>query len=374
MDPSEAATAGRARADADPEADPGADAVVAFGACPLPHLDNQHVLLGHGSGGRLTAELIEQLVLPAFRNPLLEPLDDCARLPLPDGQRLAFTTDSYVVTPLFFPGGDIGSLAVHGTVNDLAMSGARPLFLSLAFILEEGLPLADLRRVIQSAQAAAAAAGVSIVTGDTKVVGRGSADRLFINTSGVGFIPPGIDLSSRRVAPDDVVLVSGTLGDHGVAILSQREGLSLDGPIASDTAPLHDLAATLLRACPHAHALRDPTRGGLGGILVEIASRQNLGIAVDEAALPVRDVVRGACELFGLDPLLVANEGKLVAFVPAREAAAGLEALRAHPLGRHARRIGQVTDDHPGLVVLRTPIGGQRILDLPLGELLPRIC
>jgi hydrogenase expression/formation protein HypE len=352
------------------------DAAVAplFGACPLPQVDTQRVLIAHGSGGRLTAELIESLVLPAFRNPALEPLDDCAAVPLPGGQRLAFTTDSYVVTPLFFPGGDIGSLAVHGTVNDLAMGGARPLALSLAFILEEGLPMAELQRVIESARAAAAAVGVPIVTGDTKVVGPGSADRLFINTSGVGLIPPGRDLSSRRIAPGDAILISGTLGDHGVAILSQREGLSLQGALASDSAPLDTLAGALLEACPETHALRDPTRGGLGAILTEVATRRDLGVEIDEAALPIRDVVRGACELFGLDPLLVANEGKLCAFVPPARAEAALAALRAHPLGREAQLVGRVTAENPGLVVLRTPIGGRRILDLPVAELLPRIC
>jgi hydrogenase expression/formation protein HypE len=345
----------------------------AFGVCPLPFVDSERVLLGHGSGGRLTADLIEKVVLPAFRNPALEALDDQAVLAV-GGDRIAFTTDSYVVTPLFFPGGDIGQLAVHGTVNDLAMGGARPLALSLALIIEEGLPLAELRRVIASARDAAAAVGVPVVTGDTKVVGRGCADRLFINTSGVGLIPRGVELSSRRVAPGDVVLLSGTLGDHGVAILSQREGLALEGEIASDTAPLHELAAALLAAAPGAHAMRDPTRGGLGATLVEIASRQRLGIEVDERALPVRDVVRGACELFGLDPVLVANEGKLVAFVPAAQASAALGALRGHPLGRHAAAIGRVTDEHPRLVVMRTPVGGRRILDLPLNEPLPRIC
>jgi hydrogenase expression/formation protein HypE len=345
----------------------------AFGACPVPFVDREHVLLGHGSGGRLTAELIETLVLPAFRNPALAPLDDQAILPIPAG-RLAFTTDSYVVTPLFFPGGDIGKLAVHGTVNDLAMGGARPLALSLAFIIEEGLPLADLRRVIESARAAAEAVGVPIVTGDTKVVGRGAADGLFVNTSGVGLVPEGVNLSSGRVAAGDVILLSGTLGDHGMAILAQREGLALGGALASDTAPLHELAAALLAASPGAHALRDPTRGGLGATLVEIASRRRLGVEVDERALPVREAVRGACELYGLDPLLVANEGKLVAFVPAAEAPAALAALRAHPLGREACAIGRVTEEHPGLVALRTPVGGRRILDLPLEEPLPRIC
>jgi hydrogenase expression/formation protein HypE len=345
-----------------------------FGSCPLPFTDTERVLLGHGSGGRLTGELIEGLLLPAFRNPALEALDDQAVLPLPGGGRLALTTDSYVVTPLFFPGGDIGSLAVHGTVNDLAMGGAQPLALSLALIIEEGLPLADLRRVIESVRAAAAAVGVPVVTGDTKVVGHGAADRLFINTSGVGLVPPGVELSSARVAPGDAIVVSGTLGDHGVAILSQREGLALEGEIASDTAPLHELSAAVLRACPGAHAMRDPTRGGLAATLVEIASRRHLGIEVDERALPIREVVRGACELYGLDPLLVANEGKLVAFVPAPQASAALAALRAHALGRQAAVIGRVTGEHRGLVVLRTPVGGRRILDLPLNEPLPRIC
>jgi hydrogenase expression/formation protein HypE len=345
----------------------------AFGACPLPFVERERVLLGHGSGGRLTAELIEREILPAFDNPTLAALDDQAVLTIP-GARVAFTTDSYVVTPLFFPGGDIGALAVNGTVNDLAMGGARPLALSLALIIEEGLPLEELRRVIASARAAANAVGVPVVTGDTKVVGRGSADRLFINTSGVGLVPPGIELSSRRVAPGDVVLLSGTLGDHGVAILSQRESLSLEGDIASDTAPLHEVAAALLQAAPETHAMRDPTRGGLGATLVEIASRQNLGIEIDERALPVREVVRGACELFGLDPVLVANEGKLVAFVPPAQAGAALAALRAHPLGREAAAIGRVTEEHAPLVVMRTPVGGRRILDLPLNEPLPRIC
>jgi hydrogenase expression/formation protein HypE len=352
------------------------DGATPFGACPLPFVerDDERILLGHGSGGRLTAELIEKVILPAFHNPALAALDDQAILGLPGGQRIAFTTDSYVITPLFFPGGDIGSLAVHGTVNDLAMGGARPLALSLAFILEEGLPLADLRRVIDSARAAAAAVGVPIVTGDTKVVGRGHADRLYVNTSGVGLVPAGIDLSSRRVTAGDAVLLSGTVGDHGIAILSQREGLGLEGQLGSDSAPLHDLVAALLAACPHAHALRDPTRGGVGATLVEIASRNRLGIDVHERSLPVRDAVAGACALYGLDPWLVANEGKLVAFVPEAEAEAGLAALRGHALGRDACRIGTVTADHAGLVVVHTAIGGGRILDLPLTEPLPRIC
>ena len=344
-----------------------------FGDCPLPVTQSEEILLGHGSGGKLSAQLIERLFVPAFRNPLLDALDDQAILTV-EASRLAFTTDSYVVTPIFFPGGDIGELAVNGTVNDLAVGGAQPLALSLAFILEEGLPLADLRRVVESARQAAERAGVRIVTGDTKVVGRGSGDKIFVNTSGIGIVPPGVDLSSRNVRPGDVVLLSGPIGDHGVAILSQREGLTFAGEIASDTAPLHELVAAALAASPRIHAMRDPTRGGVAATLVEIASRQRVGIEVDERAIPVRDVVRGACEILGLDPLLVANEGKLVAFVPARDASAVLAAMRAHPLGRDAVRIGHVTDEHPGTVLLRTPIGGDRILDLPFGEALPRIC
>ncbi|HWT84714.1 MAG TPA: hydrogenase expression/formation protein HypE, partial [Myxococcales bacterium] len=283
-----------------------------FGECPVPSSGPEEILLGHGSGGKLTARLIEKIILPAFRNPALERLDDQAILSF-GGARLAFTTDSYVVTPIFFPGGDIGELAVNGTVNDLAMGGARPLYLSLAFILEEGLPIADLERVIQSVRRAAARAGVDVVTGDTKVVGRGSGDKIFINTSGIGLVPPGIDLSSAHVQPGDAILVSGPIGDHGVAILSRREGLEFDGQIESDTAPLHELVAAALAAGPDIHALRDPTRGGVAATLVEIATRRGLGLEVDESAVPVRDAVRGACEILGLDPLLVANEGKLVA-------------------------------------------------------------
>ena len=344
-----------------------------FTECPAPITQSEEILLGHGSGGKLTAQLIERIILPAFHNPLLAALDDQAVVPL-NGSRLAFTTDSYVVTPIFFPGGDIGELAVNGTVNDLAVGGATPLALSLAFILEEGLPVADLRRIVDSVRRAAERANVQIVTGDTTVVGRGSGDKVFINTSGIGVVPSGIDLSSRHVRPGDAVLLSGPIGDHGVAILSVREGLEFAGEIASDTAPLHDLVATALGVCPRIHAMRDPTRGGVAATLVEIASRQHLGIEVDERAIPVRDTVRGACELLGLDPLLVANEGKLVAFVPEEDADRTLAALRGHPLGRDASRIGRVTDAHPGVVLLRTPIGGDRILDLPFGEALPRIC
>ncbi|MGD9765538.1 MAG: hydrogenase expression/formation protein HypE [Candidatus Binatia bacterium] len=344
-----------------------------FTECSVPVSQRDAILLGHGSGGKLTAQLIERLFLPTLRDPALEALDDQAILSM-DGGRIAFTTDSYVVTPIFFPGGDIAELAVNGTVNDLAMGGAQPLFLSLAFILEEGLPMADLERLVRSAHRAAQRAGVRIVTGDTKVVGRGSGDKIFINTSGIGRVPPGVDLSSRNVRPGDAILLSGTIGDHGIAILSQREGLAFEGNLESDTAPLHELVGAVLEACPGIHAMRDPTRGGVAATLVEIASRQQLGMDIDESAIPMHDVVRGACEIFGLDPLLVANEGKLVAFVPEAASEAVLTALRAHPLGRRASRIGRVTADHPGMVVLRTPIGGDRILDLPFGEALPRIC
>ena len=350
--------------------DPGA---VPFSDCPIPISDTEEILLGHGSGGKLTARLIESVILPALANPALDPLDDQAVVTI-DGTRLAFTTDSYVVTPLFFPGGDIGDLAVNGTVNDLAVGGAKPLFLSLSFILEEGLAISVLERVLASVRRAAARAGVSIVTGDTKVVDRGKGDQLFINTAGIGSLRPGIELSSRRVRPGDAILLSGPVGDHGMAILSMREGLELEGQIQSDTAPLHELTAAMLDAYPNVHAMRDPTRGGVAATLVEIASRQRLGIEIDEAAIPVRDPVRGACEILGLDPLLVANEGKLVAFVPEEGATEVLRAMRAHPLGAEAVRIGRVTEGHPGFVVVRTLIGGERILDLPFGESLPRIC
>jgi hydrogenase expression/formation protein HypE len=339
----------------------------------MPILDHQEIILGHGSGGLLSAQLIERLFLPAFGNPILERLDDQAVLEL-EGSRLAFTTDSYVVTPVFFPGGDIGRLAVHGTVNDLAMCGARPLYLSAGFILEEGLPITDLRRIVLSMRAAALEAGVSIVTGDTKVVGRGSADKLFINTSGIGSVPAGVQISADRARPGDAVLLSGTVGDHGMAIMSTRQSLGLEGTIASDTAPLHELVARMLDACPEIHTLRDPTRGGVAATWQEIAARSGVGIEVEEEAIPVRDEVRGACELLGFDPLHVANEGKLVAFVPEPHAEAVLGAMRSHPLGRRAARVGSVTGEHAGLVVVRTSIGGTRVLERPYGELLPRIC
>ena len=344
-----------------------------FGSCPAPLKDSSRILLGHGSGGGLSAQLLERVFLPALGNPILDRLEDQAILEV-DAGRLAFTTDSFVVTPLFFPGGDIGSLAVHGTVNDLAMSGARPVHLAAAFILEEGLAMEELQRVVASMAAAARAAGVAVVAGDTKVVGRGSADRLFITTTGLGIVPAGVTLGADRVRPGDAVLVSGTLGDHGVAIMAARQDLGLEGALESDSAPLHGLVAALLAACPSVHALRDPTRGGLAATLHEIAARAGTGIEIEEATLPVRDDVRGACEILGLDPVHVANEGKLVAFVPEADAGEALRALRAHPRGAQAARIGTVTSDHAGRVVVRTTIGGRRVLERAWGELLPRIC
>ena len=342
-------------------------------SCAVPITETDRILLGHGAGGKLTSQLIERLIVPAFANPALTELDDQAIIDAA-GTRLAFTTDSYVVTPLFFPGGDIGELAVNGTINDLAVGGARPIALSLAFILEEGLPIETLRRVIDSARKAADRAGVSIVTGDTKVVERGHGDQLFANTSGIGVVPAGVHLGSARVRAGDAIVVSGPIGDHGIAIMAHRAGLELAGDVASDTCALHGLTDAILRSGAEVHAMRDPTRGGLAATLVELATRRRLGIEVDERAIPIREPVRGACELLGLDPLLVANEGKLVAFVAGGDADRLVTAMREHPHGRHATRIGFVTDVHPSVVELVTPVRGRRTLDLPFAEPLPRIC
>ncbi len=341
--------------------------------CPAPITDHDKVLLGHGSGGKLSAALLQQIFLPAFGNPLLSRLEDQAVLRVESG-RLAFTTDSFVVKPLFFPGGDIGSLAVHGTVNDLAMGGAQPLALSAAFILEEGFPLADLRRVAASMAQAAEKVGVPIVTGDTKVVERGCGDGVFINTTGLGVVADGVDLSAANARPGDCVILSGALGDHGITILTARQGLELEGAIQSDSAPLHTLAAAILAAARDVRAMRDPTRGGLASTLNEIAGQSHAGIAIRETALPIHEGVRGACEVLGLDPLYVANEGKLVAIVPAASAEAVLAAMRRHPLGAEAAIIGEVVERHPGLVTMHTPFGTTRIVDMLAGDQLPRIC
>jgi len=351
---------------------PGAPAEFAL-QCPLPISDYPAVLLAHGGGGRLMQQLLEQVFYRAFDNPTLADRHDGAVLEV-DGRRLAFTTDSYVVRPLFFPGGDIGTLAVNGTVNDLAMCGARPRWLSAGFIIEEGLPMETLRRVAASMRDAAAAAGVELVTGDTKVVDKGKGDGLFINTAGVGVIEHPAPIRPRAVRPGDVVLVSGDLGRHGMAIMSVREGLEFESPIASDCAPLAGLVADLLAGGVAVHCLRDLTRGGLAAALNEIAGAAGVHIRVDEAAVPVSDAVRGACEILGFDPLYVANEGRLAAFVAPEDAERALALLRARPEGAGAARIGTVQADRPGLVTLRSVIGVDRVLDLLSGEQLPRIC
>ncbi len=342
--------------------------------CPAPLAATDRILLGHGSGGKLSADLIREIFLSAFQNPVLARLDDQAIVTV-NGMRLAFTTDSFVVSPLFFRGGDIGSLAVHGTINDLAMGGARPLFLSAAFIIEEGLPVETLRRVVDSLHRAAKAASVEVVTGDTKVVERGSGDELFINTSGIGLVAPGVNLSANQARPGDRVLLSGSIGEHGIAILAEREGIEFDSPVMSDSAPLHTLVDALLAAAPGAvRCLRDPTRGGVSSTLNEIAGQSRVGIEIDERSVRVSEEVKGACELLGLDPLYVANEGKLIAFVAPEAAEAALAALRAHPLGGGAELIGTVTEAHPGMVTMRTLLGTMRIVDMLAGDQLPRIC
>ena len=342
-------------------------------ACPLPITSHQQIVLGHGSGGKLSAQLIEQVFLPAFQNPLLDKLDDQAVFPVREG-RLAFTTDSFVVTPIFFPGGDIGRLAVNGTVNDLAMSGARPLYLSAAFILEEGLALDDLRRVVASMSEAARDAGVQLVTGDTKVVNRGKGDKVFITTTGIGVIERPVSISADQARPGDTIILSGFIGDHGMAILSQRENLQFEGAIESDCAALHQLVADMLEVTTEVHCLRDATRGGVATVLNEIAARSRVGMLLRETEVPVRESVRGACEVLGLDPLYVANEGKLVAVVAADVAEAVVARMRQNPLGRDARVLGEVTDAHPGMVLMKTEVGGTRVLDTLFGEQLPRIC
>ncbi len=360
--------------------------------CPIPISDYPTVTLAHGGGGKLQQMLIERMYLPAFRNPLLESLHDGAVLDLGlriadfgltsmDPQfairnsQLAFTTDSFVVTPRVFPGGDIGSLAVHGTVNDLAMCGAQPLALSAAFIIEEGLPMDELWQFVRSLADAAQAVGVPVVTGDTKVVDHGKGDGLYINTSGIGLVPPGVHISPQRARPGDVILINGRIAEHGIAIMSVREGLAFETALESDSAPLHDLVRAVLAAGGEAvHVLRDPTRGGVSSALNEIAVSAKVGIRLDEASIPLGDAVRGACEILGLDPLYVANEGKCLVIVAREAAEAVLAAMRSHPLGREAAIIGEVVADHPRRVVLRSRIGGQRVVDMLSGEQLPRIC
>ncbi len=346
-------------------------------ACPAPLQPTGRIVLGHGSGGRLSAELLRDVFLPLFSNPVLDRLDDQAIFEI-GGARVAFTTDSFVVKPLFFPGGDIGSLAVHGTVNDLAMGGAKPLFLSAGFIIEEGFPTGDLKRIAASMARAAAAAGVTIVTGDTKVVEKGKGDGLFINTTGIGIVPEGVRLSADRARPGDRVILSGSIGDHGIAIMARREGLEFETEIVSDSAALHGLVEAMLRASPDIRCLRDPTRGGLSSTLNEIAGQSQVCIQIEETAIRIHDQVRGACELLGLDPLYVANEGKLVAIVAPEAAESILAAMRGDPLGAEAAVIGVVGRplgyQRAGTVTMKSAFGSTRIVDLLAGDQLPRIC
>jgi hydrogenase expression/formation protein HypE len=349
------------------------DASLLSVSCPLPITNYREIVLAHGSGGKLSHQLIEKMVLPQFRNELLEPLGDGAIFSL-GNQRVAFSTDSYVVSPIFFPGGDIGKLAVHGTVNDLAMCGAKPLYLSVGFILEEGTPLEDFWRIVQSMRQAADAAGVKLVTGDTKVVDRGKADKIFINTSGIGLIPEGVNVHPQRAQAGDKIIISGTIAVHGIAIMSVREGLEFETEIASDTAPLHSLVDAMLGAKVDIHVLRDPTRGGVTSALSEIAQTAKVGMLLDETQIPIDEEVKGACEILGLDPLYVANEGKLIAIVAPPDADLTLKALRSNTVGKDAAVIGEVTAEHPGFVMMRTRVGGRRVVDMLSGEQLPRIC
>ncbi len=342
-------------------------------SCPIPITDYKNVLLAHGGGGKLTQQMIQKMFLPQFQNEYLEPLHDGAVFSL-NGVKLAFTTDSYVVNPIVFPGGDIGNLAVNGTVNDLAMCGARPLYLSAAFIIEEGFPMDDLWRVVLSMQEASKKAGVVLVTGDTKVVDRGKGDKIFINTSGVGIVEPGININPKCAKAGDKIILNGSIATHGIAIMSVREGLEFETQIESDTAPLNDLVIKMFDASKEIHVLRDLTRGGVASALNEIAQKADVGISISEERILISEGVKGACEILGLDPLYVANEGKLVAFVAPDVTEKVLAAMRAHPLGKEAIVIGEVVTDHPGVVVMKSSIGGTRVVDMLSGEQLPRIC
>jgi hydrogenase expression/formation protein HypE len=342
-------------------------------SCPIPPSEYSHILLGHGGGGKLTGSLIQKLFVPTFKNPFLDVRHDGAVFDV-GGTRIAYTTDSYVVQPIFFPGGDIGSLAVYGTVNDLAMCGARPLYLSCGFVIEEGFAIEDLWRVIRSMQAAADSAGVQIVTGDTKVVDRGKGDQLYINTSGVGIIEHDVVVAPERVCPGDVVILSGDIGRHGIAVMAKREGLEFESTIQSDSTSIVDLALGLLGAGIDVHCMRDLTRGGLAAAMIEIAETSRTRIDLDEPSIPVLEEVRGACEILGLDPIHVANEGRCAVFVAESQAASALELMARAPAGAGSCVIGRVVEGDAGLVTMRTAVGGSIIVDLPSGEQLPRIC
>ncbi|MBI5216865.1 MAG: hydrogenase expression/formation protein HypE [Ignavibacteriae bacterium] len=342
-------------------------------SCPVPIGEYKHVLLAHGGGGKLSQRLIHSFFLSQFNNELLEPLHDGAILSV-EGTRLAFSTDSYVVNPIFFPGGNIGELAIYGTVNDLAMCGAKPLYLSAGFIIEEGFSMEELWQVVCSMKNAATNAGVTLVTGDTKVVERGKGDKIFINTSGIGVIENGVNINPKRAAVGDKIILSGAIGMHGIAIMSVREGLEFSSPVISDTAPLNGLVSEMLNTCNDIHVLRDPTRGGVASALNEIAGTAKVGIVINENDIPVPEGVQGACEILGLDPLYIANEGKLLAFVPPFHAERVLETMKKNTLGKESVIIGEVVTDHAGLVVMNSRIGGTRIVDMLTGEQLPRIC
>ena len=341
--------------------------------CPAPIMLHETIQMAHGAGGRLSQVLMQRVFMPHLHNVFLDVLDDQAKIDLPPG-KTAFTTDTYVVSPVFFPGGNIGELAVNGTVNYLAVGGARPMYLSAGFVLEEGLPLAELQKIVISMAEAARCAGVMIVTGDTKVVGKGQCDKIFINTSGIGVIREGINLSCRNLQLGDNIILSGTVGDHGMAIMTSREGLSFQSRITSDCAALNGMISAMLDAVPTIHAMRDPTRGGVAATLNELAASSSVGIEINETTIPVKPDVRGACELLGIDSLHVANEGKLVLAVAGADVGLVLDVMRSFDRGRDAVVIGSVVDEHPGMVVMRTALGSRRIIDLPLGEQLPRIC
>lgn len=342
-------------------------------SCPLPKMDYDTVQLAHGAGGKLSSDLIEKIFLPRFSNKTLDKLEDQAILENP-GKRLAFTTDSFVVDPIFFPGGNIGDLAINGTINDVAMSGAKPLYLSVAFILEEGLSLEILHKITLSMEFAAKQAGVQIVTGDTKVVNKGSCDKLFINTSGIGSVPNGVNISAANIQPGDKIIISGTVADHGMAVMTTREDLSFKSQVQSDTAALNGLVDDMLDVSKKIHAMRDPTRGGVATTLNEFARQSNVGIQLYTDAVPVKPEVKGACEVLGIDPLYVANEGKLIAVVPGGIAHEMLSAMQANKLGKDAQIIGEATEKNRGIVVQSTGLGANRIVDMPIGEQLPRIC
>jgi len=342
-------------------------------SCPVPIMDHDTIQLAHGAGGRLSSQLIESMVIPRFGNETLNSLEDQASLDLPPG-RISFSTDTYVVDPIFFPGGNIGELAINGTVNDVSMNGATPYYLSVGFILEEGLPMETLHRILLSMESAAKKAGVKIVTGDTKVVNQGSCDKLYINTSGIGVIPKGVHISASQCKPGDKIILSGSIADHGMAVLTSREGLSFQSRVKSDTAALNGLIAEMLKVTKNIHAMRDPTRGGVATTLNEFASSSKVGIELDSNSIPVNPDVQGACEVLGIDPLYVANEGKLIAVVPESETDSVLAAMRETDVGKETCIIGKIIDKHPGMVTMSTGLGGQRIVDMPIGEQLPRIC